>query len=353
MGELKVAIIGCGRMGGHTSEAVQRSLPQGWVPNNHAEAAASLPGLRVVACCDLDRSAAEDVSRRFGGRAYVDYREALAVEAPDIVTIATRAEGRADIIATCANRGVRAIHAEKPLCRSLQEADKAAAAVCRNKVAFSFGATRRYMAAYRHARDLVASGRFGQARQIHLNFRAGTLQWTHPHSVDMALFFAGEAELEFAQAAFSEPASFDGTTLDADPQLVMGFLRFSNGFSGLITAAPGWDLAVACEAGTVSVLSDGSAVETRSAGAASTAYFVNREVINPSSELSGLQAALAELRDSIIKGMPTSSSIDQALRGQRAIFALALSGLRQGAEVRLADVPSKFTLTGRLGTLYA
>ena len=288
------------------------------------------------------------------GTPFTDYRDVLAKGVPDIVTIATRTEGRAAMIAACAEAGVRAIHAEKPLCRSFEEGEAAARAVVRNKVAFSFGATRRYMGAYRQARAIVQSGRFGQAQQLHLHFRAGPLQWAHPHSVDLAMFFAGDAEPETAQAALMRCDRWDGRVLDVDPQLAMGLLRFGNGFTALLTAAPGCDASVVCERGIVSVLADGAAIECRApTPGKGAAYFdaVQSEKIQPGP--SGLQIALSELRDAILTGAPTSGGIHLALSGQRALFALALSGLNSGTEVALRDVPRDFTVTGRSGDLYA
>lgn len=354
MRELTVAVVGCGRMGARTADTLRANLPGGWLPLNHAEAAVSVPGLRLVACCDRDPSMAEEAAGRYGGTPYTDYREVLAKSVPDIVTIATRTEGRAAMIAACAEAGVRAIHAEKPLCRSLEEGEVAANAVIRNKLAFSFGATRRYMTAYRHARDIVRSGRFGRARQLHLHFRAGPLQWAHPHSVDLAMFFADDAEPETAQAALVKPAMWDGKLLDADPELAMGLLRFAKGFTALLTAAPGCDASVICEKGIVSVLADGAAIECRvPSPGKGAAYFnsVHNEQIPPG--LSGLQVALSELRDTILTGAPPSGGIHLALSGQRALFALALSGLNNGTEIALRDVPHDFTVTGRSGNLYA
>jgi scyllo-inositol 2-dehydrogenase (NAD+) len=354
MRELTVAVVGCGRMGARTADTLRAAVPKGWLPLNHAEAVASLPGLRLVACCDRDPAMAEEAAGRYGGTPYTDYRDILAKGVPDIVTIATRTEGRAAMIAACAEAGARAIHAEKPLCRNIEEGEAAANAVIRNKVAFSFGTTRRYMGAYRRARDIVQSGRFGKERQLLLHFRAGPLQWTHPHSVDLAMFFAGDTEPETAQAALIKPETWDGKVLDADPNLAMGLLRFASGFTALLTTAPGCDASVICEKGIVNVLADGAAIECRApTPGKGAAYFDAVENEEIPSGPSGLQVALSELRDAILKGTPSSGGIHLALGGQRALFALALSGLNNGTEISLRDVPRNFTVTGRSGDLYA
>jgi scyllo-inositol 2-dehydrogenase (NAD+) len=352
--ELTVAVIGCGRMGANTSSGLRANLPAGWIPLNHAEAASSVAGLRVVAFCDTNRAAVEAAASQYGGEVYLDYRAMLADRVPDIVTVATRAEGRASIIVNLAEAGVRGVHAEKPLCRSLREGEAAAAAILRHGVAFSFGATRRYMAAYRQAKDLVTSGEFGAARQAHLHFGTSALQWTHPHSVDLAMFFAGDREPEAVQAALMDPIVVNRNFLDADPRLVMGMLRFPDRFTALITAASGCNVVIVCEDGAVSILADGETIECRKRSRnEASAYFreIRTEAAEPSE--SGLQVALRELRDALNGGRPPTGGIERALIGQRALFALALSGLRGGAETKLSDVPLEFTVTGRQGDLYA
>ena len=100
--------------------------------------------------------------------------------------------------------------------------------------------------------------------------------------------------------------------------------------------------------------SDGATIECRvPTPGKGTAYFNTfySEQIAPGP--SGLQVALSELRDAILTGAPPSGGIHLALGGQRALFALALSGLNNGAEVALRDVPRNFTITGRSGDLFA
>ena len=354
MRDLSVAVIGCGRMGFATPPHVRADLPPGWWPLNHADAVRAVPGLKLVAFCDINLEAAKTAAAKHGAAAYTDYRVLLSDHGPDIVTIATRAEGRAALIAELCESGVRGIHAEKPLCRNLREGELAAAAVTRHGVAFSYGATRRYMQAYRVARDLVTSGEFGAARQIHVHLGAGTLQWSHPHSVDIGMFFLGDDPPESGSALFTEPVNAAGDVLDADPRLAAGFLRFSNGASVVISAAAGCDVMIVCEVGNISVMADGTSIDARRPQPGSkSSYFraVDQKTMTP--QMSGLEVALTELRDAVNGGPPPSSGILQALTGQRALFALALSGLRNGQETRLDEVPLGFTVTGRQCQLFA
>ena len=349
---LRVAIIGCGRMGAATPDAVRAGLPPGWWPLNHADAVSSVPGLELVAVCDVDLNVAQAAASRYQAEAFGDYRAMLAQVRPDVVTIATRTEGRAAIIRDCVVAGVRAVHAEKPLCRNLREGREVAAAIAGQGFSFSYGATRRHMAAYRLARDLVLGGRFGPVRQVQVHLGAGTLLWTHPHSVDIAMYFAGDAPIEDCQAAFDQPVTMTNNVVDDDPRLVMGLLRFAGGCTGLISNAAGCDVDIACEQGRVSVGVDGTTVECRWAIDGS-GYFRGFEshVVRP--EQSGLEVALSELRDNVTQGTPNSTAFTRALNGHQALLALALSGTRQGSAVRVADVSDDFTITGRQGSRFA
>ena len=354
MRQLAVAVIGCGRMGAHTDPYVRASFPPGWEPNNHAEAVKSIDGLNLVALCDTNRETAESASALHGVKAYSDYRLMLAETSPDIVTVATRADVRAMIIRDLVKAGVRGIHAEKPLCRSPREGREIAEALSLHKVAFTYGATRRYMAAYRQASERVKSGEFGVAQQIHLHFGPAALQWTHPHTVDLALFFAGDEEPERVQASFLHPVSANENVLDADPLLLSGVLRFPGGFSAIITLGGGCHMMVACEKGTVSVLSDGEILEcAKPTGTKGDGYFrrIERKMMPPAP--SGLQMALTALRDAVRSDNLANCSVFSALKGQQILFALALSGMRNGADVMIADVPLDFMLTGRQGNRYA
>ena len=60
---------------------------------------------------------------------YTDYREMLEKEQPDIVSVATQPEHRAEIVIYAAEHGVKAIYAEKAMAASMDEAAAMVAAV--------------------------------------------------------------------------------------------------------------------------------------------------------------------------------------------------------------------------------
>ena len=120
----RAAVIGCGRIGS-TIDDEQVNKPQFRYPWAHAPAYIEASGVELVAGADLSTDRLQDFKQRWGVNAlYTDYRQMLAQEQLDIVSVTTRPEERAEIvIATAESGGVKAIYATKPMCVSLAEAD--------------------------------------------------------------------------------------------------------------------------------------------------------------------------------------------------------------------------------------
>jgi scyllo-inositol 2-dehydrogenase (NAD+) len=355
-GELKVAVVGCGRMGAYTRPELRERLSRCWLPLNHAEGVKSVQGLELSACCDIDQAAAVAAGQRYGvQQVFTDYTEMIRQVQPDILTIATRTEGRADIIRFAAENGVRGIHAEKPLCRNMAEAKSAVAAMEKNGVAFSYGTLRRYMSVYRRAREIVLSGEIGQLVQVIVKHGRTTLLWNHPHSVDLLLFFAKATAVEYVQASLSvRPDSVAGSLVDDDPIVENGLVRFSNGVSGLITAASGLSVVASCTEGEVSVIGDGAWIElAKCARGKAGPYYQTLSRLHEACDRSGLQVALEELRDVVNKARAADFTINDALLGQKILLGFVRSHLDGGTRRPLQAVDDTLTVTGRQGSLYA
>ena len=84
--------------------------------------------MELVAVADVDRARADGFAGDTGVPAYYDAAELLERVRPDVVSIVTKPEGRADLACLCAGRGVRGIVAEKPMAITLEEADRMVAA---------------------------------------------------------------------------------------------------------------------------------------------------------------------------------------------------------------------------------
>ena len=356
--ELRAVVIGCGGMGAFTRPATRAALPPGWLPLAHAEALAATPGLRLVGVCDADAGPRDRAAAHYGVPAFEDVSAMLAALRPDIATIATRTAPRADLLVACVQAGVRGVHAEKPLCRSLAEAARIEAAFAAADASFTYGALRRYHVAYRRAAEMLAAGAIGALRQIAIGFGRRTALWTHAHSIDAMLYFAGGARALYAQGAVAvDPADvrLDAAPplVDADPTIEMGYVAFEGGVSGVITQLDGFDVLLAGSAGTLRIAADGTWIDIETADADSGGYLTHRETIPTVADASGTQTALAELGAAVRNGETERSALAAAVDGQRILFAILLSGLRGGIRVAPGDVPEALCVTGRSGTLYA
>lgn len=353
---LKAAVIGCGRIGTITGDVVRKRLPRGWVPLSHAEAVVACEGVDLAAFCDVDPERVARAAEAYGvGGCYTDYRAMIVEVRPDIITIATRTEGRADIVVDAAALGVRGMHIEKPLARSMAECNRALEALKIHGVHITYGTTRRHMEIYRQAKAMVDGGEIGDLEEVVVEIGPNLLLWNHPHSTDMLLYFAGSAQVDSVQATCRiERVSENRMMVDDDPHIDNAFYRFGNGVKGLITLGRGMNFRMTGSKGQLTVYADGSGIEIRTNRKGNNPYLLDRTDLSSTAEESGTQAAIAEIRDAILFGSrePTIR-FEEVRTGLRMLLGAVWSSLQDGRITNLDEVPEEFTVTGRFGNLYA
>ena len=169
MSQYKAVLIGCSRMGAF----IDNEVPPDMRPYSHAAGYEACERTDLVACSDLRPEVMERVGARYGipvDKQYTDYREMLDREKPDIVSVATQPEHRAEIVIAATEAGARAIYAEKAFSASLEEADRMVEACQRHNVALNMGTNRRFHPGYDQMKAVIDSGRIGalQTLIIHL-----------------------------------------------------------------------------------------------------------------------------------------------------------------------------------------
>ena len=140
---IRVGMIGCGGMGRY-----------------HAAELVKLANVKVVGACDLIPEKAKALADQIGvGRTCTDFRELL----PDIdaVWVCTEPFNRVEIVTTAAKAG-KHIFTEKPISRSLADADAMLAATRKAGVKYMLGYCLRFWQPYRLIHDAVASGELGE-----------------------------------------------------------------------------------------------------------------------------------------------------------------------------------------------
>lgn len=344
---VNAAVVGLGRMGAFPSQKVKDYAPDCWFPLSHLEALKMIAGVDVTAVCDQSSFHIEKVRATFGIiNAYVDVDEMLEASALDLICVATRTPGRADLMSRCIESGVRALHIEKPLCNSLTELRKLRELVDKRNTILTYGTLRRYFEVYKKAKELLDSGRFGDLVQIDIAFGHSQLFWSHPHSLDMILFFVGHRAFESLQARLSavELQGENGkTTIVSDPYIEYAILKFSQNVTAIISKNQGMDVVLTCTNGRISILADGSLLQSQELEG-SDPYLQDivdhsLDITKPQGTYSALVHTVDKLQTSDELCLENSSSLnDHIFLGHQLLFLIVQSHLSNGANVSLSDL---------------
>jgi predicted dehydrogenase len=142
----------------------------GGMANTHVEHFFPMKGVRLSACCDIDPAKARDFAARWRiPKWYADYRELLAIEALDAVSVATADAAHAPVSLAAIARGL-AVLCEKPLATSLADAkrmrDAAAARGVVTHVNFSY----RNAPCVQAAAALIRAGGIGRVLHVESSY---------------------------------------------------------------------------------------------------------------------------------------------------------------------------------------
>jgi predicted dehydrogenase len=255
----RAAVIGCSRMGGFIDNEVVGS-PGHIPPYSHGAGFVACDRTDLVACADLRPAVMEEFGGRYGiakERQYTDYRELIEKERPDIVSVATQPEHRAEIVVFAAEHGVRAVYAEKAMAASLAEADSMVEAVERNGVVFNLGTNRRWHPGFDRMKELIDGGELGALKTL-LIYRTGALFNTASHMFDVVQRMNGDGPASWVRAhLLNADRILDGEILRGDP-VGDGVIGFASGVTAYALNTPrGTEFEAACERGIVSSLNNG------------------------------------------------------------------------------------------------
>jgi predicted dehydrogenase len=121
----------------------------------------------VVAVADADEKGRAEAAKRVQApKAYADYRQLLDEAKPQIVAICPRwLDQHRDMVVAAAERGMH-IYMEKPLCRTLAEADEMVAACEKRDVKLAIAHQTRYSPILQAVREIIDSGQLGTLLEL-------------------------------------------------------------------------------------------------------------------------------------------------------------------------------------------
>lgn len=237
-------------------------------PHSHAASYAGVAETQVVAVCELVPKLIDDFRANWGATwpgvtGYSDYRQMLARERLDILSVVTSDHRHADIVVDAVAAGVKGIYCEKPIATTLADADRMIAAVEAGKVPMIVNHSRRWYPEYHAVRQLVRSGELGRLSRVvaccgygrAMLFRNGT------HLLDSVNMFAESdpqwvlAELDPGMERYGAAYAGDGGRNPATDPGATALIRYSNGVLAFFcmskTTAVTWEIWLQCERGNV------------------------------------------------------------------------------------------------------
>jgi predicted dehydrogenase len=143
---LRVAVVGVGHLGQH-----------------HARIFAGLPGVELVAVADTNRARAEEIAAANRTRAIFDAGELLGQV--DAVSVAVPTEQHVAVTLPFLQKGVSAL-VEKPMARTVAEADALVAAANASGATLAAGHTERFNPAVAAAAPLLIDPRFIEVHRL-------------------------------------------------------------------------------------------------------------------------------------------------------------------------------------------
>jgi predicted dehydrogenase len=191
-GKFRVAVIGHTGRGnyGHGIDTVWASLPD---------------QCEVVAVADADEKGRAEAAKRLSAPPFADYRQMLDEARPQIVAIGPRwVDQHRDLALAAAERGCH-VYLEKPLCRTLAEADEMVAACEKHNVKLALAHQTRYSPKLRVVRSMIEEGQLGTLLELRGRGKedargGGEDLWVlGSHVMNLIHYFGGEPTWCFAR----------------------------------------------------------------------------------------------------------------------------------------------------------
>jgi len=332
---LRAAIIGTARVGSFFDDLLA-ATPE-LIPSSQASCYATHPRTQLVAGCDLNAERLETFGRRWGVTSlYSDFREMLAREKPDIVSVTTSwSHTKDEILPEVARSGVRGIYSEIPIATSMAKANEIIRLVEQHGVRFASAYPRRWNPRYQAVRALIDSGAIGTVLSITV-IGSGNLLHDTSRDADVMSYWAGDPEPTWAVGKVEpEPIDSGGKTVqDAKGN---GYIEHANGVRFFIEGLsfPGSStFVISGTGGRIVTMNDCRDVDLWTHPAVESDRWMSRvNQSRPPQSHSTHFLALSELIASIDAGREPFNNARVAARNMEYCLALHSSHRRGGARV--------------------
>jgi UDP-N-acetylglucosamine 3-dehydrogenase len=146
---INVGVIGVGNMGFH-----------------HARVYSGLAGANLVACSDVEEGRLIPIRDKFKCNTYTDYREMLAAENLDGVSIVVPTSMHREVAFEAMEKGISFL-VEKPIASTVEDARSIYEMASEKNIAFLIGHIERFNPAVMKLKEMIDSGEMGDIITIH------------------------------------------------------------------------------------------------------------------------------------------------------------------------------------------
>ena len=238
--QYRVGIIGCGR-----------------VAAAHANAYAAIKSTELITAADPDperRLKFDEIHSIVGF--YENYREMLANEELDIISICTWPPLHCEMTVAAAKSGVQAILCEKPMALNLGEADRMLKACEAAGTKLVIGHQHRFDSQSVNARELVNGNAIGEVQSIFGYCNSKDLLTNGTHVVDLIRYFVDDSPVGWVMGQIDRPSD----KVDFGHRVehnAIGHWQFENGIHAILAqgelAPSGYAFQLCGTAGIISI----------------------------------------------------------------------------------------------------
>jgi predicted dehydrogenase len=328
---LRAGIIGLGFIGAGDQIAGDRiGQKVADLDGHHREALSRHPRIELVAGSSRDPGRRERFQQASGARTYANWRDMLAAEKLDIVSVASMTPDHPAQTIGCAQAGVRAVYCEKPIAPTLPDAERMIAACRQAGTLLVINHNRRFQPNYRRLAEFISSGELGDLVTAHLHWGSGRLGNVGTHFID-ALRLLTRREVEAVSATLDLSARPDCRGSEFRDPGGWAVLRMTGGLMAMINA-PDYakdpaEIVVSGSRGRAVVRGNDVHLE----------FWDGRRTHWPSRRdgMTSMDVAVAEIVSALENGATPSSPGEEALCDLEVILGCHASHERNGAWTNL------------------
>ncbi len=189
---IAVVIGAGGSIGGLKSDKLDNLDTFNVLTHCHALSSRS-PKVSLVAVSDINKDKLNSVCKKWCTKGYLDYKEMLDKEKPNIVVVATPTETHYEVLIDIANsvNKPKAVIAEKPFCNDMKQAKSIVELYQNLNLPIAVDYIRRYDTTVQNVKKDIENGILGKIQNCRILYTRGLIR-DASHAIDICRFLFGE-----------------------------------------------------------------------------------------------------------------------------------------------------------------